>query len=440
MLISKTWVEISKPNLLHNVGQFLKVLKPETQFMAVVKANAYGHGLAEATQIIHESMTNSSRIWFGVDNLDEAAAVREIAPRSPVLVLGYTPNARLHEAAKLGARLTIYNWETVQALQKLFGVASESSRRRNLSVATPLRVHVKIETGTTRQGIAESEVVEYVKALKKLRGVMVEGISTHFADSEDTGSDYAIRQLTRYNSVIKRLHGAGLDVPVHHTACTAATLRFPQTHGNLVRVGIGLYGLWPSEAIRQILSFPRTRESTIVDPRSCLSADRSRSGMTDIGITLKPVLTWKTIVAQVKEIKKGTPVSYDRTEYVKRNSRVAVLPVGYSDGYDRGLSGIGHVLINGTRCKVLGRICMNMCIVDITDAGHVKPEDEVVLIGTQRIAPPPNPLRWPSEGEASWRSKVRHISADEMAKQLGTIHYEVVTRINFQLPRKIVQR
>ena len=377
--------------------------------MAVVKANAYGHDLAVITRILHESKTNNSRMWYGVDNLDEARIVLAIVPTAKVLILGYTQNERLKEAAKLGARLTVYNWETVRALQKFFGVASESSRRRTLSGATPLRVHMKVETGTTRQGIAESDVVEYVKTLKKLRGVTVEGISTHFADSEDIASDYAIQQLERYNSVIKRLHGAGLDVPVQHAACTAATLRLPQTHGNLVRIGIGMYGLWPSEDMR-------THMQNVVRPFKVALGDAKASHYTG-NIDLRPVLTWKTIVAQVKKVKKGTPVGYDLTERVECNSKIVVLPIGYFDGYDRGLSKIGYVLIGGKRCKIVGRVCMNMCMADITDVGHIKPEDEVVLLGAQ--------------GREA-------ISADEIAKQLGTINYEVITRISGQLPRVVI--
>ncbi|MDO8505052.1 MAG: alanine racemase [bacterium] len=410
-MISKTWVEISKKNLLHNAGQFLKLLKPETQFMAVVKSNAYGHGLREVVSIIHNSklVTHNSRTWFGVDNLDEARTVLEIAPKSPVLVLGYTQQSRLLEAAKLGARITVYNWETVKMLRTIFGVASESSRWRTLSGATPLRVHVKVETGTTRQGIGEDEVVEYVKALKKIRGVEVEGISTHFADSEDTRSKYALEQLGRYNRIVKRLETAQIRIPVQHKACTAATMRLPQAHGNLVRVGIGMYGLWPSVDVA----------ATFRSPHGGLKTAATRS------VTLTPVLTWKTIVAQVKEVKKGTPVSYGLTQRVARDSKIAVLPIGYWDGYDRGLSKIGHVLIGGKRCKIVGRVCMNMCMADITDVSNVKPEDEVVLLGKQDRVSGDEP-------------RTQEISAEEIAKNLDTINYEVVTRINPMLPRIII--
>lgn len=355
--------------------------------MAVVKSNAYGHGLVQITEIVS---SKSKNIWFGVDNLDEARVVRNIAPKNPVLVLGYTQNARLKEATLLGAQLTIYNWETLKALQNL----------RLHATHYRFQVHVKIETGTTRQGISEDETVEYIKKLKKIKRIEVAGISTHFANIEDTGNHtYAEHQLTRYNSVIERLKRAGISIPAHHTACTAATLLFPKIYGNLVRVGIGLYGLWPSSQVRELSN--------------------------GNGIDFKPVLTWKTIVAQIKHTKKGTPVSYGLTERVECNSMIAVLPVGYWNGYDRGLSRIGYVLINGKRCKVLGRICMNMMMVDITNAGNVHPEGEVVLLGYQ------------GKGSGD-KLTTQEVSADELAEKLNTINYEIVTRINPLIPRIIV--
>lgn len=364
----KVWVEISKSALLHNLGQFLSLLSPGARFMAVVKSNAYGHGLVQIVSSLRDD-----NIWFGVDSLDEAKIVRQIARQNPVLVLGYTQNARLMEAAKIGARITVYNWETVKALQKL-------SMKK-------LYVHLKVETGTNRQGISEDEAAKMIKELDKIKGVKIEGISTHFANSEDICSNYALTQFSRYNRVIERIKGVGRDGFLRHTACTAATLLYPQTQQDLVRVGIGLYGLYPSTGI-------------------------------GLKVNLKPVLSWKTIVAQVKKIKKSSSIGYDLIERVARDSRIAVLPVGYWDGYDRGLSCVGYVLINGHRCKVLGRVCMNMMMVDITSAGIVRPEDEVVLLGRQ------------GRGE---------ISVEEIAQKINTINYEVVTRINPQLPRIIVR-
>lgn len=341
--------------------------------MAVVKSNAYGHGLTLTAGIIGKKAD-----WFGVDSVDEGAALRKAGIHHPILILGYTPLSGLREAVANDLRLTVYNAETIKALSAL------RSRR-------PARVHIKIETGTTRQGIAGVELLRLAKLAAGSRGVLLEGISTHFANIEDTTDHrYAMGQLKRFVEDSKRLSAAGIDVGVRHTACSAAAILFPETHFNLARVGIGLYGLWPSKETR--VSVQRTGTS----------------------LDLQPAMTWKTIVAQVKRIKRGTPISYGLTDRVSRDSTVAVLPAGYWDGYDRKLSSVGSVLIRGRRTKILGRVCMNMMIADVTDIPGVKLEDEVVLLGRQGR---------------------EIIAAEDLASKIGTINYEVIARINPQIPR-----
>lgn len=350
--------------------------------MAVVKSNANGHGSEAVCRVLDDAMDDERELWLGVDSLDEAIAIRSVISR-PVLVLGFTPNARLAEAAAHGIRLTIYNWETVDALRRLGPNAFIS----------PLRVHVKVETGMVRQGIVSEEVVHYVSGLRSIPYVEVEGIATHFATSDEASDEFFQEQLHRFHAVITRLRSAGAAIPIVHSAATAATLRDSRSHGDLVRIGNGIYGLWPSPSIRMLVQqrFPT--------------------------FELRPILSWKTIVAQVKRIASGTAVGYGLTERLTHDATIAVLPVGYWDGYDRGLSSIGEVLIHGKRCKVVGRVCNNMTMVDVTAAGRIVPEDEVVLIGSQ--------------GDET-------ITADEVAEKLGTINYEVVTRINPLLPRRTV--
>ena len=216
------------------------------------------------------------------------------------------------------------------------------------------------------------------------------GASTHYANIEDTtDASYAKSQLRRFEEEITLLHREGIDPPFLHTACSAAAILFPKTHFNLARIGISMYGLWPSK-------------------------ETQKEG----GIVLTPALAWKTIIAQIKTVPKGASVSYGLTERTTRASTLAILPIGYWDGYDRGLSSIGHVLIRGHICKIIGRVCMNMCVVDVTDLPHVHVEDEVVLLG---------------------RQGAEEISAQDIASKLGTIHYEVVTRINPTVTRKVVQ-
>ena len=375
----KTWVEISRSALTQNVKAFRRYLGSKVSVMAVVKSNAYGHGLVETAKIADRAGAS----WFGVDNVDEGIALRRSGIKKPILVLGVTRNDRLRDCVANDLSFVIYNLETARHLTCL-----RLTGRRG-SVAN---VHIKIETGTTRQGIEGENLRRLARLLKKTQGVVIQGASTHYANIEEpTDSSYAKDQLRRFTEGIALLQAEGIDPPLLHTACSAAAILFPDTYFNLARVGISMYGLWPSE---------ETRASAIHS-----------------SLRLTPALTWKTVIAQVKRVSKGTPVSYGLTERTTRASKLAILPIGYWDGYDRGLSSIGHVLIRGRRCKIIGRVCMNMCVVDVTDVPRIRVEDEVVLLGRQR-------------GE--------EITAQDIASKLGTIHYEVVTRINPLITRNIV--
>lgn len=383
----KTWVEISRSALEHNIKSFKRHVGRETALMAVVKSNAYGHGLSEVAQ----TADKAGVAWFGVDNVDEGLALRRAGVTKPILILGYTLNSRLKDCVENSLSFVVYNIETVQALKKLKLKPLGERPAKNSRAAF---VHIKVETGTTRQGVAGAELSRLVKALKRVPGVIIEGISTHYANIEDTtDSSFSETQLKRFEEAVAKLKREGVDPPWKHTACSAAAILYPRTYFNLARLGIAMYGLWPS------------RETLVVAKR------QKRE------LKLKPVMTWKSVVAQVKRVGRGTPVSYGLTESVTRNSKLAVIPVGYWDGYDRrGMSHVGQVLIRGKRCKILGRVCMNMCIADVTDVPGVKPEDEVVLLGT---------------------SRKQRVSAEDIASKLDTINYEVVTRVNPQLPRFI---
>lgn len=372
----KTWIEINKNNLLHNLEQFRKLVGGKVKLMGVIKANAYGHGLVEVAQTISDKVD-----WFGVDMLTEALKLREIGIRKPILVLGYVELRDLREAVKNNISLTVYNKETIERLGKI------PIQNPNLNP----KVHIKLETGTSRQGIEEGEILDFVKFIKNYPSIEIEGIATHFANIEDTtDSSYAMNQLAIFSRVISALEKNGIVVPLKHTACSAATILFPETRFDMVRLGISLYGLWSSKETKAVAKNK------------------------NVDLDLEPALTWKTIIAQVKNVKAGTSIGYGLTEYASRDSKIAVLPVGYFDGYDRKLSSVGNVLIHGKRCKVLGRVCMNMIIADVTDVEKVNLEDEVVLLGRQGR---------------------EEISAEEIAQKIGTINYEFITRINPLIPR-----
>ena len=375
----KTWVEINKKALQNNIRQFQELIGRHVKLMAVVKANAYGHGLVEVARIAAKSGVP----WIGVDSIDEAIKLKKAGIKTPILILGYTLISRLGNVVKYNFRQVVYNKETIKELVRLRGATPKS-----------IKIHLKVETGTSRQGLEKEELLELAKIIKKYPQIEIEGIYTHYANIEDTTDhSYARTQLKKFKQAVELLEKNGIKIPIKHTACSAATILFPETYFDMVRLGISMYGLWPSK-------------ETFVSAK-----EKNRK------LKLEPVLTWKTRVAQIKKIKAGMPISYGLTERASRDLKIAVLPIGYFDGYDRKLSGIGNVLIKGKRCRVLGRVCMNMIMVNVSHNKTIKLEDEVVILGKQG-------------------SEI--IFVEELAQKIGTINYEVVTRINPLIPRILV--
>ncbi|HEY4497514.1 MAG TPA: alanine racemase [Candidatus Paceibacterota bacterium] len=384
----KTWLEIDQKALLHNAATAQRFLGDDVALMAVVKANAYGHGLKEVVKILGGSgpapyQSRFGEIWYGVDSIDEALLVQKDSARQPIMILGYIPKPCIAEALKRNFHISIYSKESFYVICAELKKLTSKKGTRNI---TP-HFHLKIETGTNRLGLS-------IDDLQKLSPKFpIEGIYTHFAEVENPVSQFYQKQLSILRRAQTILAKKNIIPRFLHSASTAALLQYPETHGNVVRLGIGLYGLWPSDNVEH-------RVFNIV--------------------SLRPVLTWKTRIAQIKKIKKGETVGYDRAWRARRASTIAILPVGYYDGYDRRLSGCGEVLIRGQRTPAIGRVCMNMIMVDITkvkEIGKVKSGDEAVLLGRQGN---------------------EEISADEIANKASTINYEVVSRINPLLPRIVV--
>jgi alanine racemase len=369
-----TWIEINTGAARHNIDAFRSLLGAGTSLMVVVKANAYGHGLEVYSPIAAEHAD-----WLGVNALDEALAVRAIGIQKPVAILGYTETSQLDEVVANDFRQVVYRADTAEALSK-------SAQKRN----TVAYIHLKLETGTNRQGIPLGELPELVRRIGSMPGLVIEGAYTHFANIEDTlDPSFAERQLAKFRQALGVLEQAGIKPPIVHAAASAGTLLYPETTFTMIRVGIGAYGIWPS------------RETQLA------ARERGRR------ITLIPAMTWKTRVAQIKTVEAGEHVSYGLTYQASHQMQVAVLPVGYYDGYDRKLSNCGRVLIRGRAVPVIGRVAMNMTMVDVTDV-PAQADDEVVLLGRQ--------------GDAE-------IRAEELAEKIGTIAYEVVSRINPRIPR-----
>jgi alanine racemase len=373
-------VEVSRSALKHNLRTIREITGRQVSVAAVIKAFAYGHGYGQVAEMLKPEGIR----FFAVHSLDEAAAAAREDNALPIMILGYVPLEHLEYAVEREWRLTVFNMETVERL-------AEATRRLNRDAY----LHLKLETGTNRQGIRQGDLEAFVKAIQESPRLVIEGVSMHFANIEDTTDhSFARMQLDRFTKMLGFFENAGITIPIRHTASSAASLLFKSTHFDMIRFGISLYGLWPSK--ETYLSY------LLANPDNSL---------------LKPVLTWKSIVAQVRDVPAGEYIGYGCTHRTTTDSRIAVVPIGYFDGYDRKLSNLAHVLIRGKRAPVRGRICMDMFMVDVTHIRDVALEDEVVVLGEQ--------------GEEK-------ISADQLAAWAGSINYEIVSRINPLLPRVIV--
>lgn len=366
----RTWVEISRSAYKQNWSRLAQAVKPSKP-MAIFKANAYGHGLLSCLSLAIEMGVDS----IGVDSIIEAQQIRYHHPDISILVLGYIPIEDLKLLTELkNVSVTIFSKDQLIAIEKLH---------------LQTKIHLPLETGLSREGFTKAELIDIVSHLKKSPCVL-EGVYSHLANVEDVDdrvyTDLQKRSFEEYRNIFNEY---GFDSVKFHLSASGAAMIYPDLRLDIARIGIAQYGLWPSERIQKSVDYD-----------------------------LEPVLAWKTKIAQVKSIGSGAFVSYGLTEQVTRNSIIAIIPVGYYDGYDRvGNSSKAQVLIQGKRCKVVGRVCMNMCMVDVTDCQDVRQGDEVVLIGKQ--------------GE-------EHITADELAGYSHTIHYEIVTRINESIPRVFV--
>jgi len=369
--INRAWAEINLDNIEHNVREVAKRVGKMTEIMAVVKADAYGHGVFETVPTLIESGADR----LAVSMLDEAIQLREFGIKVPILVLGYTEPSRAEDIINYNITQTVFSHELARAL-------SEAAVR----LGKQARVHIKIDTGMTRVGFLPGySAVKDVVRISELPGIIIEGLFSHFASADEAEPEFTMLQFERFESIIQELNRIGILIPVKHIANSAAVVQYPNLHLNMVRPGIVLYGLYPSEYMDKNL------------------------------IDIRPAMELKAKVVLVKEVEEGTPVSYGRTFVTKRKTRVATLPIGYADGYSRLLSNRGRVLIHGEYASIIGNICMDQCMVDVTDIKQeVKTGDEAVIFGVQ--------------GGNS-------ITVEEIARLCGTINYEIVSLIGKRIPR-----
>lgn len=371
-----TWIEVNKSALIHNAKQFRKVLGTAS-LMAVVKSNAYGHGVWAVSSTLEDYVD-----FFGTANGAEALALRKAGIKKPILVLNYYAQDQIKSLLQKNVALVVYDLNQAKLISK-----TAKKLRKNAVV------HIKIGTGLSRLGVYAKDAVSFVKRVSKLPNIEIEGLFSHFAASEDDPA-FTMIQLDHFRKVVADLEKQSIFIPLQHISCTASALAFPESSLGLSRIGVGLYGL---QSYKSIYSLVRKANP---------------------GFNLKTALTWKAKILAVKELPAGAYVGYGRSYRTPKKTKLAILPVGYYEGYDRKFSNLSEVLIGGKRCKVRGRVYMNLLSVDVTKVKNVKAGSEAVLLGRQGR---------------------EEIFADELAVIAGTINYEVVARINPTIPRILVK-
>lgn len=373
--LNRAWAEINLDNIVHNVREIRRVTNKNAEIMGVVKADAYGHGVMEVAKTILENGVTR----LAVSMLDEAIQLRRSGIEVPILILGYTDPARASEIIENDVTQSVFSHDLARAL-------SDEAVKQGHKV----KIHIKIDTGMTRIGFLPGySAVKNVVEISRLPNIIIEGLFTHFATADEKKREFTQTQFERFMSICYELQRIGIHIPVKHCANSAGIIEYPETHLDMVRPGIILYGMYPSSDV-----------------------DKAK-------IDLRPAMTLKANVIMVKEVENNTSISYGRIFTTDRPSKIATIPIGYADGYTRMLSNKGKVLIHGQVAPVVGRICMDQCMVDVTDLTcQVEVGDEVVLIGSQ--------------GNES-------ITAEDVAESIGMINYELVSIIGKRIPRAYVQ-
>ena len=373
--LKRTWAQINLDAVEHNFRVINESLSSGCRAMAIVKADAYGHGAGYVSRALRDAGAE----WFGVSNLDEALQIREEGIDESILILAYTPPSMAFRLAENRITQTVFTREYAQRLSR---AAEESGVR--------VRVHIKLDTGMSRigffcqndQGIKDS--VDEIEAVCSLPGIEAEGIFTHFTSAdEEQGEEFTGLQYDRFQKVIKELEARGVRFALRHCCNSAATMRFPEMHLDLVRPGLILYGLSPAQWM-------------------------------DGTLPLIPAMELKTVVSMVKTVPSGTAVSYGRTFTANGEAALATLPIGYADGFPRGMSNRAEMLVGGRRAPVVGRVCMDQCMLDVTGIDGVYEGATVTVFGR--------------DGDAV-------LPVEEFAALSGTINYETVCLIGKRVPR-----
>jgi alanine racemase len=376
--LNRSWAEINLDHIAWNVRRIRRSVHRSAEVMAVVKADAYGHGVEQTIPVMLENGVTR----LAVSMLDEAVQLRQAGVGVPILVLSYTDSGRAPEILSNQITQTVYSRDLAQAL-------SDAAVQLNCDA----RIHIKVDTGMGRVGfLAGYGAVKDITWIGRLPRIIIEGIYTHFATADEEDTTFVFEQFEQFNAICRELERIGIQIPIKHVCNSAATMRFPAMHLDLVRPGLILFGMVPT-------------------------------GCPDAWTDLKPAMTLKSGVILTKNLPPGYPISYGRSFVTSRESQIVTIPIGYADGYSRRLTGKASVLLRGCRLPVIGRICMDTCMVDATQLPppRVAVGEEVVLFGEQING-----------------GKKSGISVDELASWMGTINYEMTCLIGRRVPRAYV--
>jgi len=368
---SRVYAKIDLDAIAFNLDSMKKNIKPDTKMICVVKTDGYGHGaypIAAATE-------SREDVWgFAVATVEEAEELAERGIRKPILILGYTFPEHYERIVAHNLRPTVFKYE--MAAQ----ISQEAVRQ-----GKTLNIHIAVDTGMSRIGYqVTEEAADEVKRIGELPGISIEGVFTHFSKADETDHTFTYGQIEKYDRFIQYLRDRGVQVPICHSANSAGIIEYPESNMDVVRAGISIYGLYPSEEV-----------------------DKNK-------VELKPALELKTHIVYIKTLEADRYVSYGGTFKTTKECRVATIPVGYGDGYPRGLSGKGHVLIHGKKAPILGRVCMDQFMVDVTDIPEAKEQDEVTLVGMDNEA---------------------FLSVEELGDISDRFNYEFVCCIGKRVPR-----
>lgn len=366
----RTWAEVDLDAIAHNIKEIRKITNPNSKIMAVVKADAYGHGFLEVTRTLLEN--GADRLAVAV--LQEGKQLRSRGVSVPILILGASGEEAVEDLINFDITPSVFTYEFAKAL---------SYRAEQKEKVT--KIHIKVDTGMSRIGFLagenNEEIVEEILKISRLPYIEIEGIFSHFATSDEYDKEYTLLQYSRFMDVCNKLEEKGLHIPIKHICNSAGIMMYPEMHLDMVRPGVILYGMYPSDEV-----------------------DKSK-------LDLIPAMTLKSTITHVKEVEAGRGVSYGKEYITENETKIATVPIGYADGYLRKLAHEGKMIVNGVKVPIIGRICMDQCMIDVTNVHNIDKGDEVIIFGREGV------------------------TIDDLAAWLETINYEVSCVIGKRIPR-----